>query len=231
MVRDAFAALAEAELASSDPTRGLQVQWRAAHRKVCPLTPEEGQRVRIAGRTRPTDTLRPAVVRLALAGGSHREISEAVVGDVDVKQARLRLRGPSGAERWRALEPSAVASLRTRIAAQQLMWRRLNRAWDPLLVPLAMHRPLLEYPLNSIAPTVSSNLSRALQRAGVTRAGVRPRSVREFAANHTYALTGRVEDVAQLLGLASLDTAAGFLDHSWQDRWSQTVRSAVELDG
>lgn len=94
-----------------------------------------------------------------------------------------------------------------------------------------MHRPVLEYPASSVAPTVSMNLSRALQRAGVTRAGVRPRSVREFAANRTYALTGRVEDVADLLGLASLDTTAGFLDHSWQDRWGPTVRSEAEPDG
>ena len=124
-----------------------------------------------------------------------------------------------------------MATLRTRIAAQRLRWRRLSRVWDPLVVPLAMHRPLLDYPPNSIAPTVSTNLSRALQRAGVTRAGVRPRSVREFAANRTYALTGRVEDVAQLLGLPSLDTAAGFLDHSWQDRWGPIVRSDAGLDG
>ena len=94
-----------------------------------------------------------------------------------------------------------------------------------------MHRPVLAYPASSVAPTVSMNLTRALQRAGVTRAGVRPRSVREFAANRTYALTGRVEDVAQLLGLASLDTAAGFLDEDWQYRWGPTVRLDAGLDG
>jgi hypothetical protein len=75
------------------------------------------------------------------------------------------------------------------------------------------------------------NLSRALHRAGITRAGVRPRSVREYAANNTYALTGRVEDVAQLLGLASLDTAAGFLDEDWQDRWGPIVRLDAGPDG
>ncbi|MDQ3663628.1 MAG: hypothetical protein M3353_03080 [Actinomycetota bacterium] len=55
--------------------------------------------------------------------------------------------------------------------------------------------------------------------------------MREFAANRIYALTGRVEDVARLLGLASLDTAARFLDPSWQDRWGPTVRSDAGLDG
>jgi hypothetical protein len=100
-----------------------------------------------------------------------------------------------------------------------------------LVVPLAMHRPFVEYPADSVAPTVSMNLSRCLSAAGVTRDGVRPRSVREYAANRTYALTGRVEDVAHLLGLASLDTAAGFLDHTWQDGWGPTVRSDAEHDG
>ena len=231
VVRSAFQVLREAGLASSDPTSELRVEWRQGRPAPCPLTPAEAWRIRVAGRTSPTDTLRPAVVTVALAGGSHQEISAVAIGDVDVDQARLRLGGLSGPERWRPLDAAAVATLRTRIVAQRLRWRRLHRAWDPLVVPLAMHRPVLEYPLNSIAPTVSSNLSRALQRAGVTRAGVRPRSVREFAANHTYALTGRVEDVAQLLGLASLDTAAGFLDHSWQDRWGLTVRLGTELDG
>jgi integrase len=229
VVRGAFQVLREAGLASSDPTRGLRVEWRQGRPALCPLTPAEARRIRVAGQTGPTDSLRPAVVTVALAGGSHREISEAVVADVDVEQARLRL--PSGGERWRALDPAAMATFRTRIAAQRLRWRRLSSPWDPLVVPLAMHRPLLEYPASSVAATVSMNLSRALQRAGITRAGVRPRSVREFAANRTYALTGRVEDVAQLLGLASLDTAAGLLDEDWQDRWGPIVRLDAGPDG
>ncbi len=231
VVRDAFGVLRQAGVTLSDPTAELRVEWRVGPPVVCPLTPAEAQRLRVAGRARVTDTLRPAVVTVALAGGSHREISEAVVADVEVDQARLRLRGPSGGERWSALDSTGVATLRTRIAAQRLMWRRLHRAWDPLVVPLAMNRPVLEYPANSVAPSVSMNLSRALQKAGVTRAVVRPRSVREYAANRTYALTDRVEDVAQLLGLASLDTAAGFLDEDWQDRWGPIVRLDAEPDG
>ena len=231
VVRAAFHAMREAGLASNDPTRRLRVDWHVGQLAVCPLTPTEAQRLRVAGRTRVTDTVRPAVVTVALAGGSHREASEAVVGDVDIDGARLRLGGPLVGERWVPLDEVAVAMLRIRIAAQRVTWRRLHRAWDPLVVPLAMHRPLVEYPANSVAPTVSMNLSRALNTAGVTRAGVRPRSVREYAANRTYALTGRVEVVANQLGLASLDTAAGFLDHTWQDRWGPTVRSNAELDG
>jgi len=231
VVRDAFGVLRQAGVTLSNPTAELRVEWRVGPPVVCPLTPAEAQRLRVAGRAGVTDTLRPAVVTVALAGGSHREISEAVVADVEIDRARLRLRGPSGGERWRALDSTGVATLRARIAAQRLVWRRLSRVRDPLVVPLAMHRPVPEYPASSIAPTVSMNLSRALHRAGITRAGVRPRSVREYAANNTYALTGRVEDVAQLLGLASLDTAAGFLDEDWQDRWGPIVRLDAGPDG
>jgi hypothetical protein len=93
-----------------------------------------------------------------------------------------------------------------------------------------MHRPAFEYPLNSIAACVSVNLSTALARAGVARVGVRPGSVREYAANYAYAVTGRVEDVAELLGLSSLDTAARFVDPAWQDRWGGWVRSGAGDD-
>jgi hypothetical protein len=94
-----------------------------------------------------------------------------------------------------------------------------------------MHQPLSVYPPSSVAPSVSMSLSRALHRAGITRAGVRPRSVREFAANRTYARTRRVEDVAQQLGLLSLDTAAHFVDHKWQDRWGDLIRARAASGG
>lgn len=82
-----------------------------------------------------------------------------------------------------------------------------------------MHRPVSAYPAESVAPTVSMNLSRGLKRAGITRVGVRPRSCREYAANAAYARTGRVEDVARHLGMASLDAAYRLLDEGWQQRW------------
>jgi hypothetical protein len=93
-----------------------------------------------------------------------------------------------------------------------------------------MHRPVLEYPPNSVAAGVSVNLSRALASAGVTRKGVRPASLREYAANRTYAISGGVEEVAELLGVTSLDTAARFVDPVWQDQWGEVVRSRVSAD-
>lgn len=90
--------------------------------------------------------------------------------------------------------------------------------------PLALTRPLATYPLESVAPTVSTNLTRALTAAGVHRPGVRPRSVREYAANRLYALTGRIEDVAAHLGIESLDSARRLIDNQWQHRFAEAVR-------
>jgi len=129
------------------------------------------------------------------------------------------------------LDGAACVALQDRMADQKRTWRRRGQPWDPSSVPLAMHKPLSAYPPSSVAPSVSMSLSRALHRAGVTREGVRPRSVREFAANRTYAQTGRVENVAELLGLSSLDAAAHFVDHQWQDRWGGLIRAGVSADG
>jgi integrase len=214
-----------------DPTIGLRVEGTTGSLVLCPLTPLEAQRLRAAGRTRPGDTVRPAAVTIALLGGSHGEIAAALISDVDFLGGRLRLgRGTTG-DRWVALDGIGGGVLQERLAVQKRAWRRRGQPWNPHSVPLAMPQPLSAYPPSSVAPSVSMSLLRALHRAGVTRAGVRPRSVREFAANRTYALTRRVEDVAQQLGLSSLDTAAHFVDHAWQDRWGDVIRASAGSGG
>lgn len=228
-VRSAFDALRAAGLVASNPTSCLRVARDAGHPTVCPLTPEEAQRLRVAARTRVTDTLRPAAVTVALAGGSHGDIARAVVADV--ADTQLRLAGYGHSTRWVPLNASDAATLKARVASLRLQWRHLNRAWRPSTVPLAMLRPLSSYPICSVAPSVSTNLSRALHRAGIDRPGVRPRSLREYAANRTYALSNRVEDVAQHLGLVSLDAAARMVDNDWQHRWAEVIRADNEAHG
>lgn len=97
----------------------------------------------------------------------------------------------------------------------------------PATNALALSRAPSTYPVNSVAPTVSGNLARALRQAGIHRAGVRPKSIREHAANACYAEVGRIEAVAELLGLRSLDTAARLIDHEWQSRWGGVIREAA----
>lgn len=220
VVREAFLVLGRLDVVSEDPTSGLRVHPAAPARRPAPLTPPEMARLRSAGRMFPRDRLRPATIELALAGASHMEVATTVVADVDLAAGRVRF-----GSRSTALEPFAVTTLTARIASCRQKVRRLGQPWEPNSIPVALHRPLHTYPETSVAPSVSSNLSRAMSAAGLTRPGLRPASVREYAANRYYALTGRIEDLAAFLGLGSLDVARGFIDPVWQDRYGEEVRA------
>lgn len=228
VLRGAFATWIGASMTSHDPTAGMRVAERGSEHAGCPLSPVEVTRLEACGRASPTDTLRPAAVTLALCGASHAEISMAVVADLDESGLRVCLGRAIGTPHWAALSPAGQQAMATRLNAQRQAWRRRGEPWDPALVPLGMHRLVSTYPASSVAPTVSMNLSRALVRAGITRPAVRPRSLREFAANRTYAITRRIEDVATQLGLSSLDTASKFIDPDWQELWANAVRQSVD---
>lgn len=220
VVRDAFIALMTAGAVGIDPTKGLHVSQAVQMRKPAPLAPKEVVRLRASGRLSPRDHLRPATVELALAGGSHAEIAQVVVADVDLRQGHVRI-----GDRQVILDPFAISTLAARIAACRLSARRSRSPWQPASVSVGLSRALDTYPATSIAPSISSNLRRALNCAGLSGTGVRPASIREYAANRAYALTGRVESVAELLGLTSLDVARGFIDPAWQALYAEEMRA------
>jgi hypothetical protein len=172
---------------------------------------------------RPNDTLRPATVELALAGLNHGEIARSVVADLHRVSRCVQIPG-TRASRVVEVEQSALQVLIRRVEAQRRAVRRSGQPWEPDVVPIALTRPIDTYPLESVAPSISSNLSRALTAAGVYRPGVRPRSLREYAANRVYALTGRTEDVASHLGIPSLDSARELIDNDWQHCFGDEVR-------
>lgn len=220
VVRDAYLALRLLNIVPSDPTAGLRVVQPEQARRPIPLTPAEAARLRSAGRMSPRDHIRPATVELALGGGSHPEVAKTVVTDVNLIDGRVRL-----GSRSIDLEPFAITTLAARIASCRLMASRHGRPWNPDITSIALSRPLDTYPETSVAPGISSNLSRAMNRAGLTRTGLRPASVREYAANRRYALSERVEDVATFLGLESLDVARGYIDPEWQQLYGREVRA------
>ena len=219
VVRDGFHILHSAGAAASDPTLGLQVQQRYQGRVPVPLTPAEFARLRSAGRTFPRDHIRPAITELAALGGSHAEIAAVVVADVALAESRVRL-----GDRWGDLEPFAHSTLAARVAECRLQVARRGAPWDPSSASVAMPRPYSSYPESSIAPGISSSISRAMRSAGLARPGLRPASIREFAANRVYAQTDRVEAVASLLGISSLDAAMTFVVPAWQEAYRDEVR-------
>jgi integrase len=215
-LRSAFDALIAAEAAVENRAANVQVGRSPSDVVPHPLTPIEVERLRVAGRLNPRDTLRPACAALALTGATHMEIASTVVADFDSAGGRVCLGRTTMSERVVNLDTATSMALAARI--RFVRWAAAA-AWDPDSAPLAMHRPVGAYQADSVAPTVSMNLSRALRRAGIARPGVRPRSCREYAANAVYARTGRVEDVAAQLGIVSLDSAFRLIDPDWQRRW------------
>lgn len=219
VIRDALAALGSTDDKFGDPTAGLRVHQVAQKRAVNPLTPGEVARLRTSGRLSPRDHLRPAAVELALVGGSHVELAAAVVADVDLRAGVVKL-----GSRPTIVDAFATTTLAGRVAACRRAARRGRRPWDPAITALALARPLSTYPATSVAPSISSSLGRAMASAGLSRPGIRPASLREYAANRQYAVTGRVESVAEQLGLDSLDVARGYVDEDWQLRYGDEVR-------
>lgn len=219
VVRDAYVGLELAGRMSGDPTAGLRIAGSKQVRKPKPLTPAEAARLRSAGRISPRDVLRPAAIELALAGGTHAEIAGAVIADLDLPALRVRL-----GTRTVRLDAFAQATLAARVAACRRAADRAGRIWDPSNVSVALKRPLAEYPATSIAPSISSSLSRSMAKAGLHRPGLRPASLREYAANCHHAIHG-IEAVAELLGLESLDVARGFIHSGWQQQFAEEVRS------
>lgn len=208
----------------SNPAAGLRVPHDAVDFAPRPLTPPEATRLLLAGRTSPSDTLRPATVALALCGGTHGEIAGATIADLDLEDCWIQL--GAAAQRRCALPRGAARALEVRVADRQRLWRRGRVNGEFTDLPLALNRSVSTYPINSVAPTVSGNLARALRRAGIVRPGVRPKSVRECAANALYAELGSIEAVAESLGVDSLDATARLIDRPWQARWGDHVRAA-----
>lgn len=229
VLRSAFEALVSAGIVGANPTDGLRVRHESRSRVPTPLIPSEAARIVVASRVDPCAVSWPATSILALLGAAHAEIAAVVVADLD-DGGRLRL-GEGVASRSVPVHPHLRAVLARRAAAQRETWRRRREPWDSAIVPLVLGRPAGSYPVNSVAPTVSQNLERALRHAGINRAGVRPKSVREYAANAVYARTQRIEAVAEQLGLSSYDTAARLLDRGWQQRWGDAVRAEAGDDG
>lgn len=225
VIRDAFDGFVDSGLAGENPAAGLRVDRAVSLVAPQPLIPDEVRRLRTVARLRPADTLRPATVELALLGLTHAEISKAVVSDLDLSSLGLMV-GNGALRRLNALPINSGRVLSSSVDTRRRAARRQRRAWNPDQEPLALTRPLSTYPLESIAPTVSTNLTRALTAAGISRPGVRPRSLREYAANAAYARSGRIEDVATLLGIRSLDSARRLIDFEWQQRWGETAHDS-----
>ncbi len=230
VLRSAFEVMVSSGDVTANPTIAFRVRHKTPLRVVAALTPAETARVAVAIRVAPCSAPWPSPCALALLGAAHAEIAAAVVADLDGDAALLKL-GLGVASRTVPVPSHLGDVLARRVADRRENWRRRREHWDPTMVPLALARSVDSYPLNSVAPTVSQNLARALRHAGIHRPEVRPKSLREYAANAVYARTLRIEAVAEQLGIASFDSAARLIDRTWQQRWGEVIRAGDGDDG
>lgn len=166
-----------------------------------------------------------ACVASLLAGATQTEAAHIVDADYDPVLRTLRLAGRASRRRRAvAVGPEGARAFDRRVALLREASRRHRAGADSPRQPLNLRRPLDDYAPAAVAPAIGNTISRALHSAGIDRPHVTAKSLRDYAANRMFALTGRVENVAQVLGLASLDRAHRLVDIEWQSAWGDLAR-------
>lgn len=190
-----------------------------------PLTPSEARKLRAQGRLGTGDTFHPAVVAAALSGASQSELSRLVLADLNLETRSLHVISTDRqTARFVPLGPQGLEAMTHRLRDAAKTAKSGHDKLQSDSYPLVLRRSLASYAPNAIAPAVGNTIARAIRTAGLDRPGIRPGSLRDYAANQLYARTQRVEDVARLLGLASLDRTARLIDPVWQSCWGEDAR-------
>jgi integrase len=205
VVRFVFRAAREIGLVDHDPCVDLSLPPRSAL-SARPLTDDEVAVSRSFSLTSLTNTRSSAAWALAEATARTAEIPHICVGDLDLDNGRVWLHGSSRTvARWAPLTGWGVVQLERRVAA-------LDGRDGPLV-----------YAANgSVASGQASScsaISDTLLRAALdAEPDVRPVSVAAWAGRTVLEATGRIDTVARLLGVRSLDRAARIV--AWD--WAQT---------
>jgi integrase len=168
-----------------------------------PLADDEIAVCRSYSLTSLTNTRTPAAWALAEATARTAEIPHIRVSDVDLGNRRVRLHGsPRTIERWAPLTPWGVPQLARRVATLD--------GFDAPLVYAAKGSAESGQASSCIA------VSDTLVRAGLGREpDLRPISVAAWAGRSLLDRTGRIDAVARLLGVRSLDRAARIVGWDW----------------
>jgi integrase len=168
-----------------------------------PLTEDEIAVCRSYSLTSLTNTRSPAAWALAESTGRTAEIPHIRVGDLDLDRGRVWLHGsPRTVARWALLTNWGVVQLERRVATLD-----------------GVDAPLVYQANGSVASGQASSciaVSDTLVRAGLAdEPDVRPVSVAAWAGRSLLDETGRIDAVARLLGVRSLDRAARIVAWDW----------------
>lgn len=174
---------------------------------------------RLNGRTVP-ESKTPAAFALTLLGATNGENSQVRVRDVDLPNRRVWLHagGYRTYDRWVPIDDDwclQAISTRIDILAQ-------TSGGEPIADRWLVYDSRVANPTAAKRSAATADLITGLMRkAGVYTPGVtRVESIREYLAGRVFAQTGRVEAVAQRLGMSSLDAAAHLVDYDWPSAYA-----------
>ena len=189
--------------AVGDPTLDLRLPPRA-QLATRPLADDEVSLCRAASAWSLNDRRRAAAWALAEATCRSVEVGQVTRGDLDLDGRRVWIHGgPTTANRWGHLTEWGAVHLERRLAA-------IGDSPEQSVVYEGADGPAT----GQISACIA--VRDVLVRAGLGKEpGVRPASVAGWAGNQILQKTGRIDEVARRLGMASLDRTARFIGWSW----------------
>jgi integrase len=189
--------------AVGDPTLDLKLPPRA-QLMTRPLVDDEVSLCRAAAAWSLNDRRRAAAWSLAEATCRSVELGQIIRKDVDLEGRRVWIHGgQTTSDRWGHLTEWGCLQLDRRLAA-------IGSDADQPVVYEGNDGPST----GQISACIA--VRDVLVRAGLGKEpGVRPASVAGWAGQQVLRETGRIDEVARRLGIASLDRTARFVDWSW----------------
>lgn len=194
------------DLADSDPTLDLELPQRAA-RSTRHLTDEEialGRSYTLSGLR---ETQSPAAWALAEATATTIECACIVISDVDLNRGRVWIHGTARRiPRWVTLTEWGTEQLERRLS-------RLRRKGieDGRLLALNAKHTLTRTNAAQVA------IARALTRSGLNEdSAVAPASIPAWRGRHEFDAGVPLDQVAKLLGVRKLDSAASIIGLEWR---------------
>jgi integrase/recombinase XerC len=186
-----------------DPTLDVRLAPRT-QLATRPLSDEEVSICRAASAWRLNDRRRAAAWALGEATCRSVEVGQITRADVDLGGRRVWIHGgQTTSDRWGHLTEWGCIQLERRLSS-------IGRAAGQPVVYEGDDGPAT----GQISACIA--VRDVLIRAGLGKEpGVRPASVAGWAGRQILCETGRIDEVARRLGMASLDRAARFIDWSW----------------
>lgn len=202
-IRTLFFSARQLGIASHEPTLDRVLDPRTTV-SVRPLTDAEEEECREQSQRTMRDKRLPAAWALGQATATSAELAVVTVKDVDFDRRRVWLSGTIRRQaRWGDLTDWGFVAIE----------RRANQLGDE------SKRLITRNSTGSVSGQAAScgAIHDVLERAGLGGIeGVRPTSLPAWRGVRVFTSTGRIEDVARVLGLNSLDGAAAAIGWGWK---------------